>query len=167
MLAVVAAAVALAAMVEAMPRPGSSSWSTALAQSHATVRHALYLLTLIPGAQHLCRFPVLPLAVDLFHKAARAEMARFANELSIFWGTVYFPDADRDRRTDDIFCCSKSARRGVAELTDPKVAAEIQTLLDSKGMVAGLKQQVELVLALLAPMIAGPVANAFQAALVS
>ena len=165
--AVVAAAVALAALVRAMPSPDSPTWKTSLGQSHATVRRVVYMLTLILVLSTFAASLFFHLPVELFVRAARGDMARFAQELSIFWGTVYSLTLIATV-APAILLLQQGTRRGVEVLAkaDAKAAAEAQALLDSNGLIASLRQKVELVLALLAPMIAGPVANAFQAALV-
>lgn len=165
-LAVVSAAVALSALVKAMPEPDAPEWPAAWQRSHVSARQILYLLTLILVLSTFAASLFFHLPVELFHGDAKKAMLRFANELSIFWGTVYTLTLVATV-TPAVFLLRNRAHKAVRNLTDPEAAKEAKALLESQGLLAGMKQQVELVLALLAPMIAGPLANALQAAVVA
>ncbi len=165
-LAVISAAVALSALVKAMPDAESPDWPAAWQKSHAAARQILYLLTLILVLSTFAASLFFHLPVELFQAEAKEEMVRFANELSIFWGTIYTLTLVATV-TPAVFLLRNKAHKAVKELTDPETAEKAKALLDSQGLLAGMKQQVELVLALLAPLIAGPLANALQAAVVA
>jgi hypothetical protein len=90
-----------------------------------------------------------------------SRLSHYADTLSVFWGAVYtltlittvaVPAARLQRRTE-----------GAGVLAEPGGEAEGKETEAEEGIADTLLGQVRLLLALLAPLIAGPVANVLQA----
>jgi hypothetical protein len=162
--AVMGAAAAADLLSTGLPDPEDPDATRKLRTSRAGVRRVLYLLSIVLVTSTLAASVFFHLPTGLYgaEEEVPARLSHYADTLSVFWGAVYtltlittvaVPAARLQRRTE--------AAGGV--LAEPGREAEGKETEAEEGIADTLLGQVRLLLALLAPLIAGPVANILQA----
>jgi hypothetical protein len=126
------------------------------------MRFGFYLLTAVLVTSTLAASLFFHLPTKLLAEGSDGPLVPYAGELSIFWGTV-FTLTLLATVTPPLL----HARHRLAAITEGVVDAdeedETRKWLSQEGLLESFGQQLRLILALLAPLITGPVANFLQA----
>ena len=159
--AVLGAAAAADLLSTGLPDPGDPEAVRELRTSRQGVRRVLYLLSVVLVTSTLAASVFFHLPSELYGaegEKAAAHLSRYADALSVFWGAVYtltliaavaVPAARLQRRAE-----------GAGDaLAGPDGRAEAEAEGEISDTLVG---QLRLLLAILAPLIAGPVANFLQ-----
>jgi hypothetical protein len=161
-LAVIAAAGAGHALVEALPSTREPGWQQRLRRARDNMRLAFYLLTAVLVTSTLSASLFFHLPIGLLAEGPEGRLASYAGELSIFWGTVFTLTLVATI-TPPLLHARQHFAAIVEGVADRGEEEETRKWLSQESMLDTLGQKMRLVLALLAPLITGPVASFLQA----
>ena len=161
--AVLSAAAAADLLSTGLPHPGEPDAPRELRTSRQGVRRVLYLLSVVLVTSTLAASVFFHLPSELYGiegEEPAARLSRYADALSVFWGAVYTLTL-----IATVAVPAARLQRQAKGTADVLAGPDGGTGADAEGDLGDtLMGQVRLLLALLAPLIAGPVANVLQAA---
>lgn len=158
---VIAAAGAGHVLVVAMPTACEPGWKQRLHRTRDSMRVGFYLLSAVLVTSTLTASLFLHLPTRLLGEEPDGTLASYAGELSIYWGAIFTLTLVATIASPLVHARHRLA--AIAEgVTDPDDEREARDWLSQEGLLESFGQQLRLILALLAPLITGPVANFLQ-----